>query len=295
MWRHNMNFFRAPLALAAAALLVAGCGSGDAGDPTGPSATGDAPPTSAVAAEVRAAAATLTGLGSPATSDTSAVVACMEEAGYSRYQPEASEQAPYDLLPDDEFRGTYGFGMLSLVEQQAYAENPNAGLLSEMSDADVEAFERAEVGCLQGQDDGLAEMSVEALDLLHDIEADVRADPEFVEAESAWARCMRSAEQSWDTRDQMFNDLGTEAERFAAPFLDELNRLRADGEEERAAGLRMIDVLSASDYDAYTTAVDQEVQAAQADHRCAQDLESVYQVLWDREIDARIGTDPDGS
>ncbi|HAS11041.1 MAG TPA: hypothetical protein DCS55_11080 [Acidimicrobiaceae bacterium] len=279
------------IVLAAGALVVQSDGAPD--DTAAPREAVD----DLVEAEVRAAAATLTGLQPPTAAASgplseAAVVACMHDAGYSGYRSDVPEPEAYDLMTDDDFRATFGFGMVSLFDQQAYAPpNPNASHVEDLSEASAERFAEAESSCRAEHEDSdtkVVEMSEEAVDVLHRIEQAVRVHPDYLAAEQGWAACMAGHGLPWDARAEMFDELGRSAEQFGLPFIDEMNRLRGDGREEEAAALTMENVLNPEQYERYREAVRTEVAAAVADADCSEQLQNVYATLWDEALDERF-------
>jgi hypothetical protein len=212
------------------------------------------------------------------------VVACMRARGYSRYPRDGSIHAPYVALTDDAFRSRFGFGMLTLIEQQAQPALSPEELAVDVGPAALSSFYANRKACRAGQGEAPEPVAPdEAGEDLARLVRSIHEHDDYRAAREGWRTCMAEHGHSWQTREEMFEQLGRTANAFAGPFLEAVNRLRSEQRSDDAVRLEMADVLPRGDLVHYRRAYSVEVAAAQADHACGREVDRVYEALW-REV-----------
>lgn len=200
-------------------------------------------------------------------------------------------------LSEEEYREQFGFGMLSRIEIEAFQappQNPNDEYYDGLAAGEQEAFDEARTGCSlaaaesAGPAPNQVTLSDQALEIIDDITLRAASSDAYVEAEFAWQDCMSSQGYEFESRQDLFAQLGSNAERFAEPFLNSLNALYAAEDLEAASTLTMQDALSRDDYEEYQAAVAFEIEMAQADAVCGADIDTAFNDFYQAEFAALL-------
>ncbi len=228
-----------------------------------------------------AASASSPGADGVAAPTDSEVTECMRDRGFENYTV-ADDARRWDGLSQEEFRAQYGFGILPLIELQAYSPDPNVTIAADLDSGDLTAYTEAQAVCdpVGAPQMEVVTLSDEAWAALNDLRNEIVTSPEMIQAEAAWAECVAERGSPIANRSEMMEQIGRRSERFAAPFLEQLNTHQMSGDHDAAAALRMVDVLSPAEHAEYEAAVEREIEAAQLDAQCGPLVDDVHDRLW---------------
>jgi hypothetical protein len=215
------------------------------------------------------------------------VSGCMRRAGFEYFEYRRPRDPKLALgVSDEEFARRYGFGISTLIDYQppgSDAVNPNVAYEAELSAQSRRAYAASLRSCQDeaverlGQPPDRLQITGPGSDDLAGVAQRAEADPRAAEARRAYARCMAGKGFQAQSGEALTGPLTDAAQPFRQAYADRVAAATATGADP--AGIRLADVLTATQQAELRRLQQREVRSATADLECGKRLYPVIREL----------------